>query len=144
MEPLGSLWHEAPKISVFILMFVLASLGAPLFGNFMGEWLVLWGVWAQEPIVAMVASLSILLSAAYLLRLFQNLCLDKTKLVSYVINVDDIKGRSLILGAMVLVLLVIGMYPRAIIFGLDSFKNSEQEQSSLSKSSSLLLSNIKR
>lgn len=71
----GGLWHYGPRASVFLLIFLLASLGAPLSGNFLGEWLVLLGVFSEWPVMAVIAALGIILSAVYCLWLFQRLCL---------------------------------------------------------------------
>ncbi len=75
LSTLTGLWQKSPRFSVMILLFALASMGFPLFGNFIGEWFILWATFVEQPLVAITLSLGVVLSAAYSLRLFQRLCL---------------------------------------------------------------------
>lgn len=108
------LWPSHPRFSVVLLIMVLASMGFPVFGNFVGEWLIIWSVFAENTILAIVTSIGIVLSAAYSLRLFQRLCLGNASptLVSCKSSLSDLNASELMLyGAMTIVVLGLGLSP---------------------------------
>ena len=71
LTELGGLWGAAPCLSACFLFFALASLGLPGLANFAGEILVLLGAFRTHPLWAVLALPSLVLGAAYLLRLVQ-------------------------------------------------------------------------
>jgi len=54
-----------PLFSIIFFIFTLANMATPLTGNFIGEYLCFLGIFNQNPILAVLASLSIILVAAY-------------------------------------------------------------------------------
>ncbi|HEV8516480.1 MAG TPA: NADH-quinone oxidoreductase subunit M [Candidatus Limnocylindrales bacterium] len=68
---MGGLARPTPLYAATFGFFVLASLGLPGLGGFVGEFLVLVGAFAVSPIVAGIASLVVILAAAYLLWMYQ-------------------------------------------------------------------------
>jgi len=54
-----------PLFSIFFFIFTLANMATPLTGNFIGEFLCFLGILNQNPILGVLASLSIILVAAY-------------------------------------------------------------------------------
>ena len=71
IRALGGFWRQAPSLGVMSLVFVLATLGLPGLGNFIGEFMVLAGAFQRYPSAAAVAAIGAVLSAAYALRLMQ-------------------------------------------------------------------------
>ena len=69
---MGGLWSVAPRLSGAALFFSLASLGLPGMGDFVGEFLVLLGSYKISVPIAVVASLGILASTFYALRMVQS------------------------------------------------------------------------
>ncbi len=111
------LWHKSPPFAVTLLIFLLAGLGFPFFGNFIGEWLVLWGTFASTPLVSALAALGMISGAIYSLWLFQKLCWGSASTT----NISTIsRSQSLIYGLMLLTLLAIGFYPSLIINSLST------------------------
>jgi len=107
------LWARAPKASFFLFSFFLASIGTPLFGNFIGEWLVILAIFKQSVFMALGASLGIVLSAAYCLWLFQRLCFSNKDQVDH--KKTDVKTAEMVLGgACLVILLILGLYPSAL------------------------------
>lgn len=109
------LWHRSPSFAVAFLVFLLAGLGFPAFGNFIGEWLVLWGAFASIPFVSVLAALGMVLGAVYSLWLFQKLCWGEQS-KSPVITINP--TQSIVYGLMIVALLAIGFYPSLIINSL--------------------------
>ena len=71
MSRMGGLWKYAPRMGVMTMFFVVASVGMPGLGNFVGEFLALLGVFQQNIWLAVVATLGIVVAAVYGLSLLQ-------------------------------------------------------------------------
>jgi NADH-quinone oxidoreductase subunit M len=121
MDRLGGLWQTAPRLSGSGVFFVLASIGLPGLGDFVGEFLVLLGTYRVSPMVAAFATVGVLCSTFYGLkfvaRAFHGPNTNKWKL-------PDLSGREIALvGAMMVVLLWLGLYPQPV---LNTFKPTAQ------------------
>ncbi|MCL4473950.1 MAG: NADH-quinone oxidoreductase subunit M [Actinobacteria bacterium] len=68
---MGGLAGPFPVMAGFLLFFTLASLGLPGLSGFVGEFLSLVGLFTYNKAMAAVASIGIILAAAYLLWMFQ-------------------------------------------------------------------------
>jgi NADH-quinone oxidoreductase subunit M len=68
---MGGLWTAIPRLSALTLFFVMATLGLPGLGNFVGEFLVLAGLFETYRLAAAVAALVLILSPAYALIVIQ-------------------------------------------------------------------------
>ena len=71
MSRMGGLWVRAPRMGVMTLFFVVASLGMPGLGNFVGEFLALLGAFKANVPLAVAATLGIVVAAVYGLWLMQ-------------------------------------------------------------------------
>ncbi|MGH7274673.1 MAG: complex I subunit 4 family protein, partial [Nitrospiria bacterium] len=74
---LGGLARNMPVFATLLVIFSLSSLGLPGMNNFVGEFLVLVGVFITHPPYAVIAALGIILSAVYLLWMVQRVALGK-------------------------------------------------------------------
>jgi len=68
---MGGLSAPVPVYATVFGFFVLASAGLPGLSGFVGEFLVLVGSFAYQPVVAAIATLAMILAAGYLLWMFQ-------------------------------------------------------------------------
>ncbi len=68
---LGGLAHRMPVYATVLAFFALASLGLPGLAGFVGEFLILIGVFAAAPAFAVGVAVGIVLGAAYLLWMLQ-------------------------------------------------------------------------
>jgi NADH-quinone oxidoreductase subunit M len=68
---LGGLAQRMPVYATLLVFFSLASLGLPGLAGFVGEFLVLVGVFQYRPLFAVLGSVGIVLGAAYLLWMVQ-------------------------------------------------------------------------
>jgi NADH-quinone oxidoreductase subunit M len=71
MYRLGGLWSTSPVAGRVAMVFVMATLGLPGLANFVGEFIVLLGVFQASPAIAAIAAVGTVLSAAYALRILQ-------------------------------------------------------------------------
>jgi len=67
----GGLVNIMPKYSFMFMIFVLAALGLPGTSGFVGEFLVLVGTFQVNIFVTVIASLGVILAAAYMLWLYR-------------------------------------------------------------------------
>ncbi|MBO9533178.1 MAG: NADH-quinone oxidoreductase subunit M [Solirubrobacteraceae bacterium] len=68
LDQLGGIAKRAPVLSALFLVVVLCWLAMPGTGNFVAEYLVLLGQWRVAPWAAIIASIGVVLAAAYALR----------------------------------------------------------------------------
>jgi NADH-quinone oxidoreductase subunit M len=67
----GGLKSEMPWFSSVFLLISLSSIAVPGFNGFVGEFLILVGSWALSPTLVVLASLGVILAAAYMLWMVQ-------------------------------------------------------------------------
>jgi NADH-quinone oxidoreductase subunit M len=65
----GGLAHNMPWFATLLIIATLSSVGLPGTGGFVGEFLILLGTFQASPVVAVFASLGVLLGAVYMLTL---------------------------------------------------------------------------
>jgi NADH-quinone oxidoreductase subunit M len=113
MEPLGGLWGRAPVWSFFFLVAALASLGLPGLNNFIGEILILAGAFNTQPLLGALAVPSILLTAAYMLRLVQKVLWGKSPAG---LAWNEATAREvLILVPLLILIFWVGCYPQTFL-----------------------------
>ena len=71
MARMGGLWKYAPRMGVMTMFFVVASVGMPGLGNFVGEFLALLGAFERNVWLAVAATFGIVIAAVYGLYLVQ-------------------------------------------------------------------------
>ncbi len=67
----GGLVERMPKYAIVFMVFMLASVGLPGTSGFVGEFLILVGVFQDNTWVAALATTGIILGAAYMLYLYR-------------------------------------------------------------------------
>jgi NADH-quinone oxidoreductase subunit M len=110
---MGGLWTSIPRISGVALVFALASLGLPGLGNFVGEFLVLLGVYRVSPWMTVPAALGLVLAVIYSLRMvgkaFYGRADEKRR-------IQDIGPREAsLMAGMILIILWLGLFPQTVI-----------------------------
>ncbi len=89
----GGVATPAPNLSIIFLITTLASIGLPLLNNFVGEFLVLQGAAKANFAWTVFASLGVILSACYMLWLYQRTFYGKaSEAVSH--HVPDLTARE--------------------------------------------------
>jgi NADH-quinone oxidoreductase subunit M len=112
LASMGGLWAVAPRLSGAALFFGLASLGLPGMGDFVGEVLVLLGSYRISVTITVVASLGILASTFYALRMVQSAFHGSN---THAWHFSDLTLReALMMAAMIAALLWLGLYPQPV------------------------------
>jgi len=108
-----------PLCSLFFFIFSLANCGAPLTLNFVGEFLSLYGGFERLPILGMLASSSIVLSAAYSIYLYNRVSFGGTFSAYFIDNFVDLSKREFfILAILAFFTVLFGIYPSVILDGV--------------------------
>ena len=115
----GGLVSIMPKYAIVFMVFTLGALGLPGTSGFIGEFLVLMGAFKKNILVATIASLGVILGAAYMLWLYKRIIFGK------LINEDvkkmvDLKRFEIVtLWLLVLPILFFGFYPEPLINSIE-------------------------
>ena len=119
----GGVVNYLPKYSLLFIIFALGALGLPGTSGFLGEFLVLVGAFQKNFLAAILASLGVILGAAYMLWLSKRVIFGVTK-NSNIKNFKDInllEGSSLIILA--LLVIYFGVHPELIFDTVDNSVN---------------------
>ena len=110
-----------PIFSILFFILCLGNCGAPLTLNFVGEFMSLYGVFEKLPLLGLIASSSIVFSAAYTIFMFNRICFGGAFFLSssdpYTL-IDLNKREFFMLFTLVLFTVVLGIYPAPILDGL--------------------------
>ena len=113
IDNLGGIRTLAPKFNTLFMVVVLGSVALPLTNGFIGEFLLLFGVYEYNTWLAVFAGLTIILGAVYMLRMFQKVMLGNTGDNTSVFA--DLKwNEHVVLGVLVVAIIVLGIYPKPI------------------------------
>ena len=111
----GGIVNYLPKYSLIFIIFVLGALGLPGTSGFLGEFLVLVGAFKKSFITAILASIGVILGAAYMLWLAKRVIFGKTT-NSKIFKINDINfSESLILYILAFTIIFFGFYPAPLL-----------------------------
>lgn len=114
IEELGGIAKVAPQLAITFLIIVLGTVALPGTNGFVGEFLLLMGVYNYGIWAAAIAGLTIIFGAVYMLRMYQNVMLGQTN--SLTITFTDIKGtEKLVLYTICALIIVLGVYPKPVL-----------------------------
>lgn len=114
----GGLAHNLKCFSTFAVIVTLSSVGLPGLCGFVGEFLILLGVFQVQPELAAIATTGVIFAAVYLLRLlrytiFGPLSNEENK------KLKDLGAREVLaLGALMFFAFWIGLYPKPYLAAL--------------------------
>ena len=111
----GGIVTIIPKYSILFMLFTLAALGLPGTSGFIGEFLILMGVFKDNFLVAVIASLGVILGAAYMLWLYKRVVFGKLTNTDLTKMVDLNKSEYFILTCLAIPTLFFGFYPEPLI-----------------------------
>lgn len=114
MNQMGGIAKTAPSFAIGFLIVLLGSVALPLTNGFIGEFLLLYGVYQKGIWYAIVAGLTIIFGAVYMLRMYkqtmQGDANEKTSVFADISGTE--KGVFFIIGFLVI---MIGIYPQPLL-----------------------------
>jgi NADH-quinone oxidoreductase subunit M len=110
LRNMGGIAFRAPVMATIFLIVALATLAMPGSSNFIGEFLILLGVFQSKLVIACIAFTGVALAAVYALRLFIGAMHNR---VGPQVDSHDISLRDgLVLVPLVLIILAFAVYPQ--------------------------------
>jgi NADH-quinone oxidoreductase subunit M len=111
----GGVVHVMPKYSIIFMVFILASLGLPGTSGFVGEILVLIGVFKTNYLVAFFAATGVVLSACYSLWLYRRVVFGEMTNDNVKALKDLTSSEFVILIPLLVLTILLGIFPSIIL-----------------------------
>ncbi len=111
----GGLVSVMPKYAIVLMVFTLGAVGLPGTSGFIGEFLILIGAFKKSFLVAAIASIGVILSAAYMLWLYKRVVFGEIKKNEIKTISDLSRTEVFILSFLVLPIIFFGFYPDPLL-----------------------------
>ena len=116
----GGLVSIMPRYAIVFMVFTLAAIGLPGTSGFVGEFLVLMGTFKKNFLVATIASLGVILGAAYMLWLYKRIIFGEIVNEDLKSMLDLKKFEILILFSLVIPIIFFGFYPEPLMNSIEA------------------------
>ncbi len=128
IEDFGGIAKVMPLFSAVFMIVTLSSIGLPLTNGFVGEFLILLGVFKANMVYAIIAASGVILSACYMLWMYQRVIFGKiTKKENE--GLSDLSWREkIILLPLIILIFWIGIYPKPFLDRIEPAVNSVIQQ----------------
>jgi NADH-quinone oxidoreductase subunit M len=111
---LGGIRSVAPAFATSFMIVLLGSVALPLTNGFIGEFMLMSGIFRYNAILAAIAGLSVIFGAVYMLRAYRKIMLGESTTVSA--NFTDLSwNEKAVLYPLVVLIFLFGVYPEPII-----------------------------
>jgi NADH-quinone oxidoreductase subunit M len=111
----GGLVNRMPLYAAAFMVFTLANVGLPGTSGFVGEFLALIGTFRVNTWVATLATLGVILSAAYALWLYRRIIFGPIEKPSLA-RIKDLDQREIaVLAPLVALTILFGVYPKPVL-----------------------------
>ena len=137
MKEFGGLAKSMPVLCGFFLFACLSSLALPMLNGFIGEFMILIGVFDKHPAWAAWAATGAILSAVYLLWAYQQVALEKITVEKNNSLPDASPRERVILIAGSLVILFMGIFSPIFTHRMDATTNALLDQVSRGESAEI-------
>ncbi len=115
----GGLVQRMPKYALYFLLFTMASIGLPTTSGFVGEFLVLVGVYQDNTYIAALAATGVILGAAYMLWLYKRVVFGDL-VHEDLKDILDLEVREVVIFLpLALMTIVLGIYPNLILDAIE-------------------------
>ena len=105
-----------PKYAIMFMIFTLGALGLPGTSGFIGEFLILMGTFKKSFLAATIASVGVILGAAYMLWLYKRIIFGELlSTIKKEIMPDLKRDEIFILSTLAILIIFLGFYPEPII-----------------------------
>jgi NADH-quinone oxidoreductase subunit M len=108
---LGGFSKKMPWVAVAFIIGGLVSMGMPGFSGFVAEFPIFMGVWQVRPIVAIIASISIVITASYIIRIIGKVFFGPMP-EEFEHHIGDVTALDKVaLVVLCVIMITIGVYP---------------------------------
>ena len=110
----GGLVSIIPRYAFVLMIFTLGAVGLPGTTGFIGEFLILMGTFQKNFLVAIIATIGVVLSAAYMLWMYRRVVFGKIHNKD-LLGIKDLSSSELIvLWVLALPIVIYGFYPEPL------------------------------
>lgn len=114
IEDFGGMQKVAPILAGTFLLAGLSALALPGMSSFVSEFMVLQGAFLRHPVIAIIATLGIVLAAVYVLHMYRRVMTGSVS--DSVAHLSDLRGREVAAVAPLLaVILALGFFPQPVL-----------------------------
>jgi len=115
IRQMGGLAKVAPKFAVLFLIIILGSMGVPLTNGFIGEFILLKSVYDFNGTAAVIAGLTVILCAVYLLRFYGKAMFGEGD-EAVLSTAKDLSGVEFsVLTSLAVFVILLGIFPQPVI-----------------------------
>ena len=111
----GGLWKPMPVYASIFLIVMLSSIGLPGTNGFVGEFLVLLGAFRTNPMWAIIAATGVILSALYMLWMFQRVFFGPVTHAENEKLADLSLRERLVFAPLIILIFWMGVFPQPIL-----------------------------
>lgn len=112
LEELGGIAKQAPKFAFWFAALAFASVSVPFTSGFIGEFMLLKGIYDYQAITGIIAGTTLILGAVYTFKAYQASMYGPVKLSAFA----DLHWSELVVFAIIMIAVVfLGVYPKAVI-----------------------------
>ena len=116
MRMMGGLWSKMKWLPALSLFFAVATLGMPGTGNFVGEFMILFGSFQVVPVITVISTFGLVFASVYSLAMLHRAYFGKAKSQIASQELPGMSLRELFMILLLVVLLVLlGFYPQPIL-----------------------------
>ena len=117
---LGGFARLMPLVAAAFVIGGMVSMGMPGFSGFVAEFPIFMGLWRYQPWIAIVASISIVITASYIIRIIGKVFFGKMP-EEFIGHFGDVTILDKVaLGFLSAVLIVVGVYPTIMVTMVES------------------------
>ncbi len=115
ISQLGGIRKVMPLVTLAFIVGGLVSMGMPLFSGFVAEFPIFMGLWTSYPWIAIIAAISIVITASYIIRIIGRVFFGELpqEFTDHLHDVSVLDKIALVLLSFVLILL--GVYPQIMV-----------------------------
>jgi len=119
---LGGIASAAPRFATIFLIIVLANVALPFTNSFVGEFLILLGLFQSNVYIGVIAGLTIILGAVYMLKMYQQVMYGPQTIATQKFA-DLTTGEILLFVPIIVCIFWVGISPSFVLQMLQSAVN---------------------
>jgi len=114
ISDLGGIAKAAPKFATIFMIILLANVALPLTNSFVGEFLILLGIFQFNKTIAIIAGLTIILGAVYMLKMYQKIMYGEKSAATEKFT-DLTTGEIMLFVPIIVSIFLVGIYPSFVL-----------------------------
>lgn len=111
---MGGIRNVSPQFAVLFMIVLLGTVALPLTNGFIGEFLLINGVYQYSAWAAAFAGLTIILGAVYMLRSYQAIMLGETNSLTVAFPQLTFNEKAVLIPIVIMIILI-GVYPKPLL-----------------------------